>query len=908
MYLLESGGKMKKERRLGIGIKITSGYMFLIFCLIVSGVLLNQQITNLQQERNNIIKYDSTMRTLSNGLERQIINMESSLHRYVITNDPVYLEKYNEELNTWEVRYEELEKIVQAYSNSEEQLVPIYADTINWINTVGNPLNEAISSGDDELIRASYNGEYSSTAISNLQLKFTDFRNTETANIQEKINDLNNKNTVLTYGIFISLSILAVLTIILFSFISRKIVISITEVTTAINEINMKEGHSYTKLKAKTSDEVRDLVDATNTLLTKMEQRQWFQKNLADIVTAYQGVETLPELGNVLLDALTKSTNSVYGAFYVQVTGDSSKYRKVASFAESDSEVGRQIIEAGKGFVGQSIKERRILTYSNETNEFHFLETALGNIPISNGVIIPVLLGREVIAVLELASLKPYTDEHLELVEEVVVYLGMTINSIEGRMEIIRLLNESQTMTEELQVQSEELQTQSEELKKQTEELTTINERLEERTREAEQKSVELEQAQFELQQTAYQLQQSSNYKSEFLANMSHELRTPLNSILILSEMLSENQEANLSKDELEYAKVIHNSGQDLLNLINDILDLSKVEAGKLDLWFSETDLFDIPQHISNLFEPIAAKKQLKLKVDVAENNTQCFHTDVKRFYQIINNLLSNALKFTEEGSVHVKITKPELNPTMSKISDTWVKVDVIDTGIGISEEKQAIIFESFQQADGATIRKYGGTGLGLSICREMSKLLGGWVEVASKEGEGSTFTLYLPSLSESDQQNLPKLQQNVLPVEVTNKLIPSQSIFQNKQILIVDDDPRNIYALRQALEQKGVDVLDANNGAECLEILQSDVKIDAILMDIMMPEMDGYETMEHIRKVLQMHDLPIIALTAKAMKQDRERAFQAGASDYISKPLNLEQLFSLLTVWLTNKESLING
>jgi two-component system, chemotaxis family, sensor kinase CheA len=478
-------------------------------------------------------------------------------------------------------------------------------------------------------------------------------------------------------------------------------------------------------------------------------------------------------------------------------------------------------------------------------------------------------------------------------------------------MEVIRLLNESQAMTEELQVQSEELQTQSEELKMQTEELTTINERLEDRTREAEHKTHELEKVQIELQQSAEQLRQSSNYKSEFLANMSHELRTPLNSILILSEMLAENNNNRLSEDELEYAKVIHDSGEDLLSLINDILDLSKVEAGKMDLWFSEMDVHEIPQHINNLFLPIAKQKGLILTVDVAENVAEIVHTDAKRFYQIINNLLSNALKFTEKGSVNVKVRQADVTPTMQQYSDTWLAVSVTDTGIGIPKEKQSIVFESFQQVDGATVRKYGGTGLGLSICREFIKILGGWITLVSDEGHGSTFTVYLPSLPEGKLPELTLAKQEAAVTEI--ELAPTipedapKTLFDDKHILIVDDDYRNIYALRQALEQKGVHIIEASNGKECLDILQSATRVDAVLMDIMMPEMDGYETMERIRGELHLTELPIIALTAKAMKKDRDHAFKSGASDYISKPLNLEQLFSVLTVWLTSGEHLRN-
>lgn len=905
---------MRNKRRVGIGLKITSGYIILIISLIISAVVLNNQITSLQKSRNDIIQYDSGMRTMSNTLERQIVNMESMLGRAVITGDDSYLQRFSEDISTWETKYNELEALVNDNSDSQNQLNTIKSEIITYINTVAEPLNDAILSNDEAQINAIISSEYNSTAIRSIQEKFTAFRNHETLAIQDMITTLNERNSQLTYGLFASMGVLVLITIGIFTIISRRISSSINEVTNAISEMDTDSTNIHNQLVAKTNDEVRDLVEATNSLLTSMQKKQWFQSNLAEIVTTYQGADTLQKLGDELLSTLTERTNAVYGSLYIQDQQNTKIYNKISVFAESHDDVNAPFIEVGKGYIGQSILEKRILSYERDQDAHHYLETSYSKIPITNGIVIPILFGKEVIAVMELASLNPFSSQHKALIKEVIVHLGVKINSILGRMEIIRLLNESQAMTEELQVQSEELQTQSEELKMQTEELTTINERLEERTREAEQKSVELQKAQIELRKTANRLRQSSNYKSEFLANMSHELRTPLNSILILSEMLAENAGHNLSKEELEYAQVIHNSGKDLLNLINDILDLSKVEAGKMDLWFSITDLYTIPQHVKGLFAPVARQKNLELDVNVDANVTPVFHTDIKRFHQIINNLLSNALKFTEKGSVQVNVEQPELTPEMKSISDTWVKVNVKDTGIGIPKDKQELVFESFLQADGATVRKFGGTGLGLSICREFSKLLGGWITLESEEGVGSTFTLYLPSLPEGNAAIVEEIKaKEALPYEVEEPAekpaVQDKTIFNGKHILIVDDDDRNIYALRQSLEHKGVKVLTASNGAECIEFLKSDASsIDAVLMDIMMPEMDGYETMEIIRNELQIQHLPIIALTAKAMKQDRERAFEAGASDYISKPLNLDQLFSLLTVWLTDKDRIANG
>lgn len=903
------GGAMKKQRRVGIRFKITSGYAVLICFLVIAAVVLNSQITGLQQERNSVIEYDSQMRTLSNRLERQIINMESSLNRYLITQEDKYLENYYKYLGTWETVYKELDDVVHNYSN-ENQLGTIYTSITSWLDEIGQPLLESILTNDESQMLARFNGEQSSAAISELQAQFSEFRNLETASIQAEILSLDNSNTRLTYTLFLVLGILAIITIFVFNTISRKITDSITEVTSAIHEMNATSGKKRKRLTAQTNDEVRDLVNATNSLLETLEGQQWLQVNLNEAVTAYQGVDTLNELGEVLLKQLTTRTKSSYGAFYVQDVYDKQQYFKLASFAESANNVGKEQFHVDEGFIGQAVREKRTLSYENNEEGFRFMETGLGSIPIKNGVIIPIEASEEVVAVLEFASMERYTAQQRKLLQEVVRHLGVTITSIQSRMEIIRLLNESQAMTEELQVQSEELQTQSEELKMQTEELTTINEQLEERTHEAEQKTNALEKAQFELKQSAEQLRQSSNYKSEFLANMSHELRTPLNSILILSEMLAENNDQRLTEDELEYANVIHNSGEDLLLLINDILDLSKVEAGKMDLWFDEMDVEELASHVYNLFMPIAEQKNLELHIEFASPLPHVFHTDIKRFHQIINNLLSNALKFTEQGAVTVKVEQATVTPSMQQRSEVWLAVHVSDTGIGITPDKQQIIFDSFQQADGATVRKYGGTGLGLSICREFTKLLGGWITVHSEEAQGSTFTVFLPSLPNGQLLESHIIEQPPQLSEPSDTLIPytKGNVFAHKRILVVDDDYRNIYALKQALEQKGVEVLEASNGIECLNILQTVSRVDAVLMDIMMPEMDGYETMEHIRHDLELTTLPVIALTAKAMKQDKERAIEAGASDYITKPLNLEQLFSVLTVWLTSEEPISYG
>lgn len=660
----------------------------------------------------------------------------------------------------------------------------------------------------------------------------------------------------------------------------------------------------------------------------QISDQNWIQTGIADVTTMYQNIVDVELLADKFMAKLTPLIGASMGAFYLRKGEENNPhFLKVASFAGRADDVGRRSFLFGEGIIGQCAIEKKMRVIEEIPTDYTFIASGLGEVKPTSILIAPVLYEGNVVAVIELASIRPYTDLQQRLLVQLLDTLGITVNNVLGRMEIERLLAESQMMTEELQAQSEELQTQSEELQAQSEELQSqseelrmINEQLEERTRDAEQKSMDLQMAKNDLEEKAEQLQLSSKYKSEFLANMSHELRTPLNSILILSEMLSDTAAEGSLEDQKEFATVIHSSGKDLLNLINDILDLSKVEAGKLDITFSETNLSELPSYIDQQFRHVSQKKGLSFVINKDKNVPDILYSDEQRIQQILKNLLSNSFKFTEEGSVSISIRKVEEKVAHrwvdTKGADFWIEIKVVDTGIGIAKDKQQLIFEAFQQAEGATARKYGGTGLGLSICREFIKLLGGWIMVESQEGQGSVFTLYIPSLPnglaaihEVEQAPLevaatieaPLIQ--AVEIEEEKNPVPSDassSIYQGKTVLICDDDNRNIYALKTALEAEGMNIIAAQNGIECLELMEKNLDIDIVLMDIMMPGMDGYETMQRIRSIPFFNELPIIALTAKAMKGDRQKCLEAGASDYISKPLKLDQLFSVMSVWLT--------
>jgi signal transduction histidine kinase/ActR/RegA family two-component response regulator len=432
-------------------------------------------------------------------------------------------------------------------------------------------------------------------------------------------------------------------------------------------------------------------------------------------------------------------------------------------------------------------------------------------------------------------------------------------------------------------------------LKKSNAELEAQASELNDKAKLLEVKNNEVELASRSLEEKAEQLQLISKYKSEFLANMSHELRTPLNSLLILSKMLAQNPGGNLTPEQVKFAETVYTSGNDLLSLINEILDLSKVEAGKMPIDPRTFALGEVKEYLEQTFRHVADQKGLHFEVRMAADLPRTAFTDVTRLQQILKNLLSNAFKFTAKGSVAMNIYACVRDPEM-------ICFEVQDTGIGIAPEKQKLIFEAFQQADGTTSRKYGGTGLGLTISREIARLLGGTIEVLSAPDQGSTFTLNLPKIYAGAEAA-----QLVLgPVEpgATDQIppLPEGATFDGTKVLVVDDDVRNIFAIRSVLEARGMAVLHAENGRLALEALHRERDVDIVLMDTMMPEMDGLSATRAIREIIQFQGLPIISLTAKAMKGDREKAIEAGASDYVTKPVDSDRLLAVIHLWRTKR------
>ncbi len=937
-----------------------------------------------------------------------------------------------------------------------------------------------------------------------------------------------------------------------------------------------------------------------------LEQQAWYRTGQTQLSDSIIGELALPALGQGVLNFLSRYIDAAVGALYVVQDG---KLQRVAEYAYDPEHLqSARTLEVGSGLVGQAALERRVMAVEDLPADYLKVTSALGGTQPRSVLIVPVEDSGLLNGVIELGFLRPLREQDSELLRRIVPSIGSAIEAARYRQRLQKVLAETQQLNEELQVQQEELRAANEELEEQSSalresqshleeqqaELEQTNEQLAEQTEtlarqrdEMDEKNQRLNEAQLMLEQRADELQRASRYKSEFLANMSHELRTPLNSSLILAKLLADNPEGNLSDDQVQFARSIYSAGNDLLTLINDILDISKVEAGKLEVHPELTVLARLVDGVKNLFLPQAMERSLQFEVELADDLPVSLFSDRQRLEQILKNLLANAFKFTEKGSVTLRVEKR---------GEDQLAFAVRDTGIGIAPEQQAAIFEAFRQADGTTNRRYGGTGLGLSISRELANLLGGEIEVQSRPGAGSTFTLVVPEhYSEprpitpasvpaaapvvtleppappaaverdllqravaprqwlpDDRDELPfearcvlviedepqfarilydlahelnyscllaqnaddgfdtavqykpdailldmrlpdhsgltvlerlkenpatrhipvhvvsvedrkeaalqmgavgyamkpttreelkdvfsrleaKLAQKVkrillveddalqresmsrliedVDIEITavefgeqalellrstvfdcmiidlklpdmdgsellermaredicsfppvivytgrnltrdeeaallkysrsiiikgarsperlldevtlflhkvesdmpperQKMLKSarsrEKAFEGRKILVVDDDVRNVFALTSALEQKGALVEIARNGLEAIDRLQHDGTIDLVLMDIMMPEMDGFTAMQEIRKDSRFAKLPIIAVTAKAMKDDQDRCLSAGANDYLAKPIDLDRLFSLIRVWLPKVELL---
>ncbi|MFJ4834264.1 HAMP domain-containing protein [Streptomyces sp. NPDC088747] len=694
----------------------------------------------------------------------------------------------------------------------------------------------------------------------------------------------------------------------------NELALNLTTQVRAIAEVAsaVAQGDMSRSITVETQGEVTELKDNINLMVANLREttraKDWLESNLARLAALMQGHRDLMEVADLILRELTPLVNAQYGAFFLADPEEDSlrtaiPAKGLAFIAGYGSAQGATVDTGGMpvhGLVRQAAREKKRILVDEAPPDYIKINSGLGEAAPASVVIIPILFEDKLLGVIELASFSRFSDVHLAFFDQFVNTIGVAINTIIANSRTESLLGESQRLAIQLQDRSDELQSQQ----------------------------AELQRSNAELEEKAALLATSSQYKSEFLANMSHELRTPLNSLLILARLLSDNPDGHLSDQEVQFATTIHRSGSDLLQLINDILDLSKIEAGRMDVRPKKLPLIKLLDYVHATFRPLTLDRGLAFEVAVGEDVPREMWSDEQRLQQILRNLLSNAIKFTATGRVELRVNRlkdPDHVHTREN-SDDVIAFAVSDTGIGIAPEKLPVIFEAFQQADGTTNRKYGGTGLGLSISREIAGLLGGRIVAESKPGKGSTFTLYVPVISPGHAATGPTHEDHDLPVPElstepytahdTDDTWPTPTkleawktgragqVLPGRRVLIVDDDIRNVFALTHVLGRIGMPVLYAENGREGIETLERNPDVELVLMDIMMPEMDGYETISAIRRTPRWTGLPIVALTAKAMPGDREKSIAQGANDYVPKPVDVDQLLTVVCALLDPEDT----
>lgn len=897
---------MFKFKRTSIRTKIALGYLAILLCLGISTFILMDKMYSEQTEIQHIIRHDIEAQNLSNLIEKHVLDMETGQLGYMLTGNSTYLEPYYNGKQGWIQDFSKLSLLISDTPSQRQNLEGIKSTIEEWIQTTGEPAITLTEESRAERLNQMNREDPGKKQMDLMREQFENFRNIEQKHTAARISKLESNITLLKTELYLLILAAIPISIIITFLISNSIVGPIRQVVGTIRSIASSENNLTTRITVRTKDEIRDLAEATNLLLDSFEHQNWLKSTIAETATMYQGKLDVTELAQTFLNKLAALLNATHGVFYIKSgIGEPNKLLKVGTYAESGEVSAKSTIWIGEGLVGQAAREQKVISVSDIPPDYVQITSGFGNAAPRSLLIFPVTFEGKVEAVIELASLKPFTPLQLELLEQIRDSFGIAVHSVAGRMELERLYCESQALTEELQSHSTKLRIQQEALIATNDSLRQSEERL--------------QWQKHALEKQAEDLSAMTKYKSDFLANMSHELRTPLNSMLILSQLLAENKEGNLTEKQTEFAQTIHSSGGDLLRLIDEILDLSKVEAGKMELNLELCSLKHLTDGLIRSFGPVADKKGIRFHIRSGQDVPAELYTDEYRLQQILRNLLSNAFKFTSKGSVSLRIER------MTHIFRNAVGEDVpamafsvIDTGIGIPSDKLDLIFEAFRQVDGSTVRKYGGTGLGLTISRELSRLLGGGIRVESSTGAGSRFTLYLPEspdsaipLSEPIEAHLEVAStaadtlQNSYVSEIfkTEEPVPAaddkklaELSFEGKSVLLVEDDIRNIFALSSVLEKLRMKVTYADNGRDALTQLEHHPEVDLILMDIQMPQMDGLETMKQIRGMPAFEQVPIIALSAKMMAEDRQQSLEAGASEYISKPVDISKLISVLT------------
>lgn len=945
--------------RLKIGTKIGAGFTLGLAIFAAIGVVAyrgtNQLVEARQWENHTYEVLDSLKDILALAQDA-----ETGQRGYLLTGDKQYLQPYENATKEIDQKLENVRRLTednssqQASLNALEPLITTRMDAlqagIDLRQTQG--LEASVQRGRTNLGRNAMNDIR--RIIATMEARESGLLAQRTQNVQSAA---QNTLDSVTYGIPISLGLLIVLGVLLTRNIANPLE-RMTDLTKAVADGNLDASLP----KSDRTDEVGVLTRNLNRMIANLrettsrnEEQTWLKSNIAELSQLLQGQRQLEVVARSVLSQLVPLVNAQQGAFYVtEISNGKPTLQLRGSYAYQERKhLGNQF-QLGEGLVGQCALEKQRILLTEVPSDYIRIGSGLGEAKPLNIVVLPIVFEQQVIAVMELASFHRFSDVHLQLLDQVSQTIGVVLAAIAATMRQQELLEEAQSLTEELQAQQEELEEsndqlhaqakalqvseqllrqQQQELKQSNEELQQLNAELEEKAesleaqkREVEHKNDEIEQARLALQEKAEQLALSSKYKSEFLANMSHELRTPLNSLLILARLLSDNAEGNLSNKQVEYSQTIHSSGQDLLMLINDILDLAKIESGTLSISIEALSFTELRDSLERTFRQVANEKGLTFAITLDEQLPAAIATDVKRLQQVLKNLLSNAFKFTEQGSVALQISSTQDSIEQgSQMSNATISFAVSDTGIGISADKQKIIFEAFQQADGTTSRRYGGTGLGLSISREIASLLGGELRLVSQPGQGSTFTLSLPQLYRDDlaptaqpevssrralrtealpptthqdaslvRSRVSQSSQAIQPPSYTPELPDDRDSIQSgdRILLIIEDDVKFAKILLDMARQQGFKGLVALRSQTGLALAQQ-FQPNAIMLDIHLPDGDGWMVLDRLKRDPNSRHIPIHVLSSD---DQRQRGLQSGAIAYLLKPISPEALSQVLT------------
>ncbi|MHC5937608.1 response regulator [Nostoc sp.] len=934
--------------RLKIGTKIGVSFALSLATLTTIG-LISYQSTNDLIETSRQESHTYQVLSQLEDLNLQLTNAETGQRGYIITGEERYLEPYKAAIQVLNQKVNDLQRLTADNLNQQSRLDILQP----LIDQKLAELKETIDLRQNQGFEASQKvvlTDRGKQLMGEIRKVIQTMKTEENTLLEKRSGNARAAAQQTKKNIVYSIPLFSLILALIGFALTRNISKPLKQVSDLAEK--MADGDLSVILPdSDRLDEIGVLTRTFNQMIVnlrnttqKNEEQNWLKSNLAEFTQMLQGQRNLESVSRLILSNLAPLVGASQGVFYLMDSIDDQPVLKLlSSYAYKERKNLANQFRLGEGLVGQSALEKQRILLTEVPNDYIRITSGLGEAPPLNIIVLPILFETQVNAVIELASFASFNELHLTFLEQLSENLGVFLNNIASQVQTQQLLEESVTLTEELQSQQEELQQSNQRLEEQAheleesqflvkqsnEELQQLNEELEEKAellevqnQEVARKNEEVERARQSLEEKAEQLALSSKYKSEFLANMSHELRTPLNSLLILARLLADNSLSNLTDKQVEYSRTIYSAGTDLLELINDILDLAKIESGTMSLDIEQILFADLQTSLEQTFREVAQNKKLNFTIELDQKLPLTISNDSKRLQQVLKNLLANAFKFTEEGGVNLQIS---MATEAAEVDNSMIAFAVSDTGIGIPAEKQKIIFEAFQQADGTTSRKYGGTGLGLSISRELAQLLGGRIELVSQPGKGSTFTLYLPRRQKKNDQNTlttlpsepitsirtastikevsmvenrPRTVDTSPPAKILssfpNEIPDDREIIQpgDRILLIIEDDDKFARILLDMARQQGFKTIVALQSKQGLALAQQ-FKPNAIMLDIHMPEMDGWTVLDRLKHKPDTRHIPVHILSVDERQQ---RGLHLGAITYLQKPVSPEALTQVLT------------